>query len=235
MIAQLDRSEGVAQLLRIGSPIVSLCADERRRLMSTSSHWGNGIIDEESALAHAADVTHWRCRRVNANGRNRGTLLWWGGACEWSIDLLAPDAIPDRWGPGTYVIEYARLGEDGAREKRGRSAPLGFQAPPAPTAETFANPVAYSLYVIRRAERDRAALAANERRAIERESLRLKADLERHRLTHAHALECERLASNERIARIKARSRPVPIEIRLPDWLDPAPKPKSPGPSSKPN
>jgi len=185
------------------------------------------------ALAHPADVTHWRCRGL-VDERGRGVLLTWNGAREWSIETLSQDAIRDRWGPGRYVIEFLTVRADGSRERRGRSAPIAFLGPPIATAETFTDPVAYAVYVTRRSDYERAAGDAYVRRVLEHEAMLAKTELERHRLNLAHALERERLAFAERIARIEARSRPVPIEIKLSDLLDLQPPRKAPNPQ-KPN
>jgi hypothetical protein len=195
-----------------------------------SSHQKIASADPQSTLTHPQDVTHWRCRRLG-DGRGRGIPLGWIGAREWPIETLSPDAITDRWGPGTYVVEFVRVNGEGAWQKRGRSGPMTFAGPPIPTAETFADPIAQAVYTVRRIEYERAALA---RRSLEREDLQRRADLERYRLTLAHTRDVERIASNVAIARIQANAPARPVEIRFSDLIAPA-LAKTPGPTSKPN
>jgi hypothetical protein len=165
-----------------------------------------------------ADVTHWRCRRMTPEKRGSGPLLTWGDPStgleydEWPIRELSVQAISDRWGPGTYVVEWYRIGADGSRKPRGRSRtlrmmgktdkparagePAGAAAAPPFPQPTMMAPVSnggldmnamFSVlaFMDERAEKARAA----ERAAMEMQ------------------LERERLASQERIAQMQAMQR----------------------------
>jgi hypothetical protein len=185
-----------------------------------------------------ADVSHWRCRRVDTEDGQKGKLLLWseGGAakaCEWPIKTCSPDALLERWGAGQYVVQYIKL-DGGFRKPWGRSRvvsvappaapppPPPAEAPPPAPAPVSPPPVlpadanlstmfSFLAYLDERNEKARVAAATETRNAVERVAAESKLALERYKVDMEIQLERERLASKERIAQIEAHARATPV------------------------
>jgi hypothetical protein len=154
-----------------------------------------------------AEVTHWRCRRIDEDGGKGSTLFWNDGGLvetnEWPIKTFTPQVLLDRWGPGRYVVQYI-CDDEGVRKPLGRSRVVSVTLPtsaapsPAPEGKAPSAPglssvlpalqtgdgnlsTVFSLlaYLEDRNERTRTDAAAEARYAIERAMAETKAAQER--------------------------------------------------------
>jgi hypothetical protein len=181
-----------------------------------------------------ADVTHWRCRRLEDDGDRKGVTLFWseGGDgiedAEWSIKTCSSATISERWGPGRYVVDYMTIDEKAKRRARGTSRVLHVTGRPAKPSEADSAPKAPSppaplaiMPPVAPATMDPnyyshvfSMLAYLEERAEKARAVvasDAKIAQERYRTDAELQLERERLASKERIAQIETQARTVPM------------------------
>jgi hypothetical protein len=176
-------------------------SDPRRRERVAKS---SPMVHDPALGPRRADVTHWRCRRVDSGDDQKGKLLLWddGGVVktsEWPIQTCTPEAILERWGAGQYIVQYIKV-DAGVRKPWGRSRMLSIapparesrpvsdeakpspQAPlvPTPTDPGFSNIFSLLAYLDERSEKARSSAAAEARYAIERAAAEAKLAQERH-------------------------------------------------------